>query len=84
MKRLSLGNNKLTVIRSFFFRGLDNLEILWLNDNFISEVDANCFSLLPNLRELNLSGNEINETEILRQLLNNQIALDLTRNLIEL
>lgn len=84
LKRLSLGNNKLTVIRSFFFRGLDNLEILWLNDNFISEVDANCFSLLPNLRELNLSGNEINETEILRQLLNNQIALDLTRNLIEL
>ena len=62
LTRLDLSNNKICTI--FGFKNLKNLEILWLQDNFLSQIPNNSFEGLNNLKELNLNGNEIQEIHL--------------------
>lgn len=78
---LNLSNNKLTKLDKDIFKPLENLEKLWLQDNYLSYLKANTFEKLANLKELNLNGNELSEIDpdafsSLNQLEN----LDLGRN----
>ncbi|GFO36532.1 adhesion g protein-coupled receptor a3, partial [Plakobranchus ocellatus] len=54
-----LNNNRIAVIESGAFEGLQNLKRLDLSENLIRAVNSNIFSGLPTLGKLFLSGNQI-------------------------
>ena len=55
--RINLYYNGIVSIDSKTFKGLSNLQTLWLNNNQLSSIDANSFQGLSNLNELYLYNN---------------------------
>ena len=72
MERLNLGRNKLTIIKSNWFKCLENLKALDLHSNEIQSIDDDVFDKLVKLEKLDLNNNEFIKTE--------KLALFLVRN----
>lgn len=61
LRFISLARNHIKTLAENTFNGTIKLEIIWLNNNNISEVEPLAFVGLGNLKELKLSGNLIKE-----------------------
>jgi hypothetical protein len=61
-------------------RKLRNLEVLYLNENEISQIDTTIIDLLQSLKELHLYGDKIKELPFALSRLKNLEVLDLTAN----
>ena len=77
---VSLRNVDFNRITDNFFNGLSNLCLLKLNFNYLSFIDANGFFSLENLKELDLSRNQVKLESDTFAALKNLKCLDLSRN----
>ena len=60
METLVLENNKLTIIKSNWFKCLGNLQFLDLDSNEITSIDDDAFDKLIKLERLDLRSNKFN------------------------
>ena len=59
LKKLDLSSNQLMCINKKTFEGLDNLEVLNLNDEWISSIEDNSFAHMSRLISLDLTYNNL-------------------------
>ena len=59
LETLVLENNKLTIIKSTWFKCLGNLQFLDLDSNEITRIDDDAFVKLNKLEEINLDSNKL-------------------------
>jgi len=59
-----LSGRKINKIDKNAFKGLKNIEVLWLHENEIEEMGENCLVDQTNLRELRLDGNKLKRMDV--------------------
>ena len=79
LKILNLSGNKISILSSNIFEGLNSVEIINLNFNSISSIGT-AFNSLSNINKITLEGNQIQSIDFSLKGLNNLSSLSLENN----